>query len=328
MAASVVAPTVLFAMANGLTSGEIEAATGLTPPDWMDRDRRLPNDAVPKLWRLLYAHTRDRALALEMAAAAPFDFFGSLAYGAQFASTLREALATFERYRGLLSDQLESRLVEAGSEAAFETRHALDALDAGAGAEVGVGIALRFVREVLGVPDALVAVRFGHDPLCGEARYAELLSLPFSFGHARTAVVFARDALDRGLPRRSTELFGFITRHLALAAERQAVPDGLAEVRGAIADQASRGEYRAEPLARALGVSLRVLQRRVAGHGTTVRALLDAAREENAKELLGDERLSVEEVGFLLGYSEERAFRRAFKRITGQSPAAWRRERS
>ena len=68
-----------------------------------------------------------------------------------------------------------------------------------------------------------------------------------------------------------------------------------------------------------------VLQRHVASHGTTLRTLLDETREEHGRQLLADPRLSVEEVAFVLGYADERSFRRAFKRMSGSTPAQFRR---
>ncbi|MCB9751252.1 MAG: helix-turn-helix transcriptional regulator [Myxococcales bacterium] len=73
--------------------------------------------------------------------------------------------------------------------------------------------------------------------------------------------------------------------------------------------------------------ALRSLQRRVHDEGTSLRALIDEARLAGARELLGDDRLSIDEVAFLLGYSELRSFTRAFKRWTGVTPARFRRER-
>ena len=77
-------------------------------------------------------------------------------------------------------------------------------------------------------------------------------------------------------------------------------------------------------MARRLGTTPRSLQRRVAAQGTGLRVLIDEVREANAKQLLGDSRLSIAEVAFFLGYSAETSFRRAFKRWTGQSPTQLR----
>ena len=59
--------------------------------------------------------------------------------------------------------------------------------------------------------------------------------------------------------------------------------------------------------------------------GLSVRALIDQTREANARALLGDRSLSLDDVAFLLGYSNESALRRAFKRWTGETPSAFRR---
>ena len=52
--------------------------------------------------------------------------------------------------------------------------------------------------------------------------------------------------------------------------------------------------------------------------------LLDKFRRENALKLLDDDRLAIHDVSMLLGFSEPKAFRRAFKRWTGMSPRAHR----
>lgn len=85
-----------------------------------------------------------------------------------------------------------------------------------------------------------------------------------------------------------------------------------------------RGEYGVEALARALGLSTRSLQRQVRGEGTTLRALVEEARLRHAQRLLADPALTVDEVAFMVGYSAESAFRRAYRRWTGRSPAAER----
>jgi AraC-like DNA-binding protein len=85
------------------------------------------------------------------------------------------------------------------------------------------------------------------------------------------------------------------------------------------------GEISAERIARRLGLHARTLQRRLAAEGTTYAAVVERARRTLAERHLAESRLSVGEVAFLLGYSEPSVFHRAFRRWTGQTPAAFRR---
>jgi AraC-like DNA-binding protein len=78
--------------------------------------------------------------------------------------------------------------------------------------------------------------------------------------------------------------------------------------------------------ARALGHSERHPRRRLDAAGTSYRAELDAVRASQARDWLKDARTTVEEVAARLGYSDAAVFIRAFRRWTGQSPAAWRRQ--
>ncbi len=86
-----------------------------------------------------------------------------------------------------------------------------------------------------------------------------------------------------------------------------------------------KGETGLEHVAARLHVSSRTLQRRLSEHGTSYQELLDDVRVRLARAYLKDARLGVAEVAYLLGYSELRAFDRAFRRWTGLSPREFRR---
>ncbi|HGG56904.1 MAG TPA: AraC family transcriptional regulator [Nannocystis exedens] len=328
MAGSIVANTVLFAVAHGVTMERITAATGVTIADVIEPDARLPSSIVPAIWNLLSAVHPGRALTLEMAAVTPFSFFGAFAYGVHYAADLREIFATFVRFRSILSDQLEAVLVESPQEVALRFHHPMDLIDHGAGAEVAMALSVRLLREIVGTPDLLKRVEFSHSQRAPIGAYDAFFSVPVRFNSAANAFVLEPAALDKKNPAKhnhNKELFALIQARLDLVRKRLVVNDRLSEVRQAIAENAKRSDYTAQSAAKRVGMSLRALQRYTAEHGTTVRRLLDEARRANACELLGDRQLSVEEVGFLVGYSDERAFRRSFERMTGQTPARFRR---
>jgi AraC-like DNA-binding protein len=63
----------------------------------------------------------------------------------------------------------------------------------------------------------------------------------------------------------------------------------------------------------------------LADEGTTLRAVFDGVRLEAAVERLRDPHVSIAELAIELGFSDQTALTRAFRRWTGRSPAAFRR---
>lgn len=86
-----------------------------------------------------------------------------------------------------------------------------------------------------------------------------------------------------------------------------------------------RNKYNVDAIAAEAGISLRMAQRVAASRRTSLHALLNEARLSKSKALiLGDPSMTFSEVAERTGYSDERAFRRFFKRMTGLSPSQYR----
>ena len=75
---------------------------------------------------------------------------------------------------------------------------------------------------------------------------------------------------------------------------------------------------------RAARVVARTLHRRLGDEQTSFAEVLADARHQRALQLLRDPGLAVYQVAHLLGYSENAAFTRAFRRWTGEAPESWR----
>lgn len=329
MSAVVVANTAAYAVVRGVPMERITEVTGLTLADLVDPDARLPNHHVPAIWRLLAEALPGSAVALEMAHAVPDSFFGPLRWVLRQASDLRAALEAFARYRRVLSTDLHAALVEEPPLVRFEVSHPMDAEDGGLAAEAGLALAVRFIRERTESNGGLVGVDLAHGPSGSPGEYEAFFQVPVRFHQPRCALLFQQAGMDRPLPVGDPQQFLFIQSHLDATLQRLAGEEdqgALGRVRGAAAQLATQGEYSAQALAEETGMSLRSLQRLTQAEGTSVRELLEETREAHARQLLTDDRLSVDEVAFLLGYSAESAFRRAFHRWTGRSPAQWRRE--
>lgn len=76
-------------------------------------------------------------------------------------------------------------------------------------------------------------------------------------------------------------------------------------------------------LATSLNLSSRTLDRYLKKEGTSFRALSIRARHDRACDLLGEDRLSMTQIAYELGYSDPSNFARAFRQEMGVSPSAW-----
>ncbi len=324
---SVVAAVVLFGVAKGIAMERFAEETGLSMADLVDPESRVADEALGAAWRLIGETFPNEAPALQMANAAPLSLFGPFAQAARYSSTRREALATFARYQKALSGGLEMRIEEGSEELVLTFCHTLDDVDDGHGAEAAIALGARMGREVLEMGDAVLRVEFRHQPHGPARAYRECLGGAVRFGAQRNAVVFRTEALQQPPTQPDPAMYQYIDSHLRLVEDRlleNLADEPLDEIRSLVAKLAHQSEYGAEALAREAGMSLRSLQRFTRKHGASVKELIDAQRKANACRLLGDRRISVDQVAFLVGYSDESAFRRAFQRWTGETPSRFR----
>lgn len=194
----------------------------------------------------------------------------------------------------------------------------------------GLMAAAGFEAAWLDDPDARM-------PLAVETRLwdeAARRSGDVAFGlHAAAAIrpgmfqVLDAAVLRRPVPAADAELSRIVTAHADGLLERLGSPAASwsDRVRRALL-QGLDGERATLPaVARQLGLSERSLQRRLRDEGTGFAPLLDAVRHELALRWVGEGRLALGEVAYLLGFSEPSAFHRAFRRWTGTTPQAMRR---
>ncbi len=148
---------------------------------------------------------------------------------------------------------------------------------------------------------------------------------PITFGQGQTELVFSRDVWRLPLVGSSSGLAAVLGRHADDVLARRGLAEGPVEpIRGAIRAELTRGSTAMTAVAKRLGVSARTLQRQLQSSGVTFQSVLDGERERLACARLASRDDSVGEIAFLLGYSEQTAFLRAFRRWTGVTPTAYR----
>lgn len=92
-------------------------------------------------------------------------------------------------------------------------------------------------------------------------------------------------------------------------------------VRGELMELLPSGRSSIDDVCARLGMGRRNLQRVLGEEGTSFRTVLDGLRQDLALSYLRDEAMRVEEVSYLLAFSDPNSFYRAFRDWTGMTPA-------
>jgi AraC-like DNA-binding protein len=146
---------------------------------------------------------------------------------------------------------------------------------------------------------------------------------PVRFNCTHNRLVFDPKALNWPIP--SADVLSLRTCERLLNQETRSVQAGSAfaqAVRRAIALTLPLTPTTTQ-LASMLHLSERSLRRKLAQEKLSFRALLDEGRRTRALDLVTHGQRSIADVAAESGFGDPRAFRRAFRRWTGESPTAW-----
>jgi AraC-like DNA-binding protein len=297
-------------------------ASDLTPEVVADDDARITPAQFCVAWAEAIRITGDARLALAIASATPPGAFGIVEYVCRSAPTLGDALRQWVRYLNLLDDAVVVGLVTDGARAYLRVELESEA-PAPASHELCFALVAKYARELSTVPFRIASVELAHtgDP----AAYRAWFDAPVTFGADRTQLAFPASALDAALVSSDPKLLAILTR-AADELHRRAPEDPTiaAHVARVLRDALRTDEGHVDRVAKRLGLTSRSLQRRLKDEGTSFQAVREQVRHDLARRYL-DERLSIAEISFLLGFSEPSAFFRAFKRWTGMTPLEARR---
>ncbi len=258
----------------------------------------------------------------------PWGSYGMLARASTGAQTLGLALARWCRHHQLLTDAIALQVHQRDGVAEVRLiEHRPLHIDAEF-ARVSVlrnlhGLACWWIDSQLSLREA----RFTHAPPPHASAYAALFPGPIAFGAAHTALVFDAAYLHLPLVRDEDALNRMLHRALPLMVvpyrrDRLLVSRLLRVLRNQT-EQA----HTADSLAAQLHLSARSLHRQLHAEGDSLQALKDRVRRERAQQLLLGS-LPIEQVALAVGFSNAKAFSRAFSVWCGMPPQSYRRQHS
>jgi AraC-like DNA-binding protein len=156
------------------------------------------------------------------------------------------------------------------------------------------------------------------------SRHQAVFRCPVTFDAPESVMRIAHDDLDARLPTANPEVAAATEHMLEAQLARLDRHDVVARLKTSILDALPSGSPTEEEIARALAMSQRTLQRRLADAGTSFGGVLDATRRDLAFHHLANPARQVSEIAYLLGFAEAASFNRAFRRWTGLTPSEYR----
>jgi AraC-like DNA-binding protein len=324
--AAIAAWYIHFGVTRGLSFEELLAVSELSPDDFADLDRMIPDVALMRLWPFLADRLPGVVVPLELAKSFDSSKLGIAGRILLASENARHSLTQNSRFQKLVDSTIEVSLVEDGGLAVYTLRHRDDVHALGLPIELMMAMSVLVASAGLGERMPLEAVTFSHAPRYPVSAYEQFFGTEVSFSAKADSLRVAAHHLDRPFATLDPQLSRYLEAQAGqmVASLPPSAPPFVAEVTKVVVQELPRGPIDQASVARKLAVSTRTLQRRLAEANTSFQDVLEEVRHAVAEQLLRDRQNTIIDVAFSLGYSDAPSFYRAFKRWTQKTPQQWR----
>lgn len=321
---------IYFAASRGVSPDAVCQSAGISSDLLTKPDEKVVGEISQKVWQTAEELLGDADIGLHLGEQIHPSTLGLVGFVMLSCATLGEALEKLIRYTNLLTDGVQGKLVKKGLLAEIEIEIIRDRRNylletPRQPIETSFSAIATIVRILAGKPFPIREMLFGHPRPAEISEHNRIFSAPVLFSQTSNKMIFAADALEYPILLANPDLLSSFEAQAEESLNRLKNQETRSmQVHQKIIKRLTAELPNITEVARELGLSERSLQRELAAENTSFRELLDEARRELAIKHLQNEKVSVAEISFLLGFSEPSAFHRFFKRQTGKTPNAFR----
>jgi len=310
---------------NGLDAHQLMTDLGVLPQTLRDVQARIPARLADQAFEMAMQRLPDPAFALRASECWHPSNLGIMGYAWLSSRTLHTGLKRMERFSRIIGDDFSYQVLEDVDGLHFRHDHGRgDALVGHAMTDFTLSIIFDMCRKNFG--HQLNAKRlYLRRPLpANPAPWESFFGCTVQFGATKDSFVLDATAANAPLPSANIPMANTFDAILTEQLSRFLQDDLINRCKSFVLRELTSGPPSAASVAAHLGLSQRSFQRRLSELGLAYQQLLDQTRHELARRYLDDPANSVTEITFLLGFSEQSAFTRAFESRTGISPSAYR----
>ncbi|MEC9345182.1 MAG: AraC family transcriptional regulator [Pseudomonadota bacterium] len=312
----------------GVDGNVLLDSVGLTRAEVEDPAWRGDVELLARMVRTVWRETDDEFMGYVDPPARP-GTFAMMTHGIVHSPSLEHAVRRGVRFYDLMVPGLAMSVATGDTDVVLTVRFAHPERDpAGYFLDFWLTIWTRLVGWLAGEPALLLRARFAFPR---PDRRAEEFRHMFRCGHVfeaeATALHFDRTFMQRPVVRTSAELKLFLAMapsgFMSLPGEENTWSR---RIRASLLNEGGLPlQFPAfDAVAARFGQTPATLRRKLVREGSSWRAIVESIRRDIAIRKIVESRMPMQDVAALLGYSEARAFTRAFRNWTGTSPAAYR----
>jgi AraC-like DNA-binding protein len=287
-----------------------------------DTRTRFPKRRFQALWQAASEATGDPAIALRVSTTVRANALGIIGYLASASESRRNAFELIKGLTPLLWEDVECDLESGGEVAFIRCRTGSHPEESRFTTEYAIGLTVTMSRVLGGGRSDPLEARFSYAAPGYADDYERILRLPVRFDAGEDGVLFPISMMDSSNPSADAALRQLLERYAAR--QLAEIPTNARfpqRVRACVLSMLPLGSLTADAVAARFSMSSRTLRRRLQQEATSYQEILDDVRDELARHYLTQEKRGIDEVAFLLGFSDPSAFSKAFRRWTGQTPA-------
>lgn len=308
--------------ANGCDSHSIFKQVGLDPVKLGDGNARYRLSDMYNLWDAAIEETEDPCFGIKVGKLWNATTFHALGFAWLASHSLKDALTRLVRYTRIANNSMSASLEEHGVHLHLEVRSSDDERYIHyAASDASIVAILVMCRLLCGENFSPVEIQLTKKrSFCGD-ELEKLVGTSIVYNRDKLVALFDRQHAEQRLATGNSEL-AKVNEDIAMkylrVLDRQSVN---LLVKSRLVELMPTGKITEKRIASELNMSSRTLQRKLSEEKTSFSLLYNTVRQEIANEYIQDSQMSMSEIAYLLGFSEQANFTRAYRRWYGTSPS-------
>jgi len=312
---------------RGLNADELLKNANVDKSFLDNMDNKFPLEDYYSIMDAAIEMTGDEYLGLHMGHGANPGDLSILGYIMASCENIREALEKLSKYFAIIgsSQKISLKVEEDDAKLIWEiikefpnkcVKHCLD---------LGLANTYSMILNIADGPVEIKEVWFKTAPPNDINAYNEVFNCPILFNKPVPALVFPLKVLDTPLKNPNPMLLSLLEHHANSFLSKIDEDDRFSRMISYQFYESIHGNnLTIKDVAKNLGMSVRVLQNKLKEEGITFSELATKVRQELAKSYLAEKHYTIDDITYLVGFSEPSVFRRAFKRWTGMTASQYR----